>query len=238
LGVGVILGIETSNPSAMAGAGSARAGVAVGRLEGSDLTILGVEPIAVEKVNEDDLLPAIDRLFRRLSLSPRDLRTVAVSIGPGGFTAVRLAVTAAKLIAEATGAQCVPIPTAWVVARRVEAAGRPFAVGLASKGESVFVTTFDGTGAARDQGRLLTAADLEGLGASLLVVDQFFPERMRTRAAEIGIEVRPPVFGPTACVEIAGSGTVAPVDPADLLPLYPREPEAVTKWRKLHPRSA
>jgi len=78
----------------------------------------------------------------------------------------------------------------------------------------------------------MTAADLDRLGAGLLVADRFLPEAMRRRAEELGIEVRLPAFDPVACIEAAMEG-VAPVDPADLLPLYPREPEAVTKWRAL-----
>jgi tRNA threonylcarbamoyl adenosine modification protein YeaZ len=233
LAVSLYLGIETSNPSAWSAESPARPGVAAARAGGAALEVLGSEPIAL-RPNEDDLVPAIDRLFGRLGLSPRALTHVAVSVGPGGYTAVRVAVAAAKMIAEATGAQCLPVPTALVVARRIEHAG-PFAVGLASKGESVFVTLFDG-GRAAGPGRLMTVADLDRLGAGLLVVDRFLPEAMRRRAAELGIEVRPPVFDPVACIEAALE--ISPVDPADLLPLYPREPEAVTKWRQLHPPSA
>jgi tRNA threonylcarbamoyladenosine biosynthesis protein TsaB len=232
LAVSLYLGIETSNPSAWSEGSPTRPGVAAARAGGAGLEVLGAEPIAL-RPNEDDLMPAIDRLFRQVRLAARDLTHVAVSVGPGGYTAVRLAVTAAKMISEATGAQCLPVPTAGVVARRVEH-GQVFAVGLASKGESVYVTLFDAAGFATGPGRLMTAADLPSLGAGLLVVDRFLPEAMRRRVAELGIEVRPPVFDPVACIEAAMAG-VAPVDPADLLPLYPREPEAVTKWRQLHP---
>jgi tRNA A37 threonylcarbamoyladenosine modification protein TsaB len=199
------------------------------------LEVLGTEPTGIERTNEDDLVAAIDRLFRRLLLSPREVARVAVSVGPGGYTAVRLAVTAAKMIAEATGAQCLPIPTAHVVARRARSNSRPFAVALASKGESAFVTVFDATGRVTGDGRLMTAADVDALGINRLVADQFLPEGMRRRAEELGIEVQPPVFDPVACAEVAATGAFSPVDPSQLLPLYPREPEAVTKWRKLHP---
>jgi tRNA A37 threonylcarbamoyladenosine modification protein TsaB len=197
---------------------------------GEKVEVLGVEAIGVGRINEDDLAPAIDRLFGRLRLKVRELRGVAVSVGPGGFTAVRLAVTTAKMIAEATGAQCLPVPTAWVVARRVKA-GEAFAVALASKGDSAFVTLVDVEGRP-EEGRLMEAAGLQGLGVRLMIADQFFPDSMRAVAAKAGIRIEPPVFDPVACLE-AASGA-APVDPAALLPLYPREPEAVTKWKKLH----
>jgi tRNA threonylcarbamoyl adenosine modification protein YeaZ len=228
---GLILGIETSNPSA-ASSGAARPGVAVARA-GAGLEVLGVEAIDTSRLNEDDLMPAVERLFKRLGIAAKELGAVAVSIGPGGFTAVRLAVTAAKMIAEATGAECLPVPTARAVAQRVEARGRRFGVALSSKGDSAFVTVFEDR-AALGAGQLMRAPDLEGLGIQLLVVDQFLPDEMRRRAAELKIEIVPPVFDPLACIEVGL--TVQPVDPVELLPLYPREPEAVTKWKKLHPR--
>src|SRR3954466_2924110 len=113
-----MLAIETSNPSAWTPGSVSRPGVGVGRV-GTGLEVLGSEAVDVSRGTDDDLMPGVERLFRRLGLSARDIRRVAVSVGPGGYTAVRLAVTTAKMIAEATGAQCLPIPTAEVVARRV-----------------------------------------------------------------------------------------------------------------------
>ncbi len=68
----------------------------------------------------------------------------------------------------------------------------------------------------------------------VIVADQFFPASMRAGAESLGIAIVPPVFDPVACLEAAEG--ITPVDPAALAPLYPREPEAVTKWKKLHPQ--
>ena len=230
----LILAIETSNPSGVETGTTVRPGVAVVRAE-AILEVLGVEALDTSRANEDDLAPAIARLFQRLSLTPRQIGRVAVSVGPGGFTAVRLAVTTAKMIAEATGAQCLPVPTAMVVAQRVQSASG-FAVALASKGETAFVTAFDGDRKVVHPGAIMAADGLAALSVPVLVVDQFLPPAMRDRAAELGMSVVAPVFDPVACAEVAAAGGTAPVDPAALLPLYPREPEAVTKWKKLHPR--
>jgi hypothetical protein len=81
------------------------------------------------------------------------------------------------------------------------------------------------------EGTLVDAAGLEGLRVGLLVADSFLPQVMRARAGELGIRVEAPVFDPVACEEAAEG--IAPVDPAGLLPVYPREPEAVRKWREL-----
>jgi len=218
------LAIESSNPSA------AQPSVALVSAQ----EVLGIEPIDF-KPHTDDLITAIDRLFRRVGRMPRDLTAVAVSVGPGGYTAVRIAITTAKLICEATGAACHPIPTAHVVAASVES-DKPFGVALASKGESTFLTRFhprqgSDLPRARDEGRLITAADLDQLGISLLVIDRFAPAILSARAAELGIELRPPTLDPAAAASL--TATFPAVDPAALAPLYPREPEAVTKWKQL-----
>jgi tRNA threonylcarbamoyladenosine biosynthesis protein TsaB len=184
-------------------------------------------------MHDDQLMLAIDRVTRRAGATPRDLARVAVSAGPGGFTAVRIAVMAAKIIAEATGADCVPIPTAMIVARRrpVLPAG-PFAVALASKGATTYAATFDDRGEVLGPGRLITAEDLPTLRIRLLIADRFLPEAIRVAAVGMGIDICAPVFDPVACLEIGRAATG--VDPAYALPIYPREPEAVTKWRALH----
>lgn len=231
----VIVAIETSNPSAnQAGTGSSGAGVALGVLRDVRVAdLLGVEPLHEERAHDDDLVPAIDRLARRVGITPDRITLVAVSVGPGGFTALRIAVAAAKMIAEATGARCIAVPSAHVVARRVEHPGRPFAVALASKNDSAFVTRFDEPARPRAPGSLLTEPDMRSLGVDLLVADRFFPEHIRQACAALGIAVVPPRFDPAACLEAALD--LPDIDPVALLPIYPRLPEAVVKWRQLHP---
>jgi len=224
----VCLAIEISNPSAEAGTG-----VAAGVLSRGSVQPLGSEPLAPDRKHDDDLLPAIDRLFTRIERVPKHIARVGVSIGPGGFTSLRMACAAAKMLCEVTGAECVGVPSAEVVARR-GATDSPFAVALSSKGQTAFVTCFDAPDRARAPGALAGAEDLEGLGMKLLIADRFLPQSMRDRAASLGVEIRPPVFDPIACLECAAAAT--PIDPLELLPLYPRPPEAVVKWRQLHPK--
>lgn len=226
----ITLAIETSNPSAAEpGDAHGAAGVALGRSGASGAHLLGVERLRPTGRHDDDLMPAIDRLTGRAGVRPGDLTRVAVSIGPGGYTALRIAVATAKLIAEATGAACVAVPSAMVVARRVEAGGRAFAVALASKNDSTHITRFDEQGRPDLPGRLITATDLGGLNVGLLIADRFLPEPIAAAAREAGVEVRRPVFDPSACFEV--SLGLPAVDPAALLPHYAREPDAVTQWR-------
>jgi len=248
------LAIEASNPSAIAttlepGGTSPRVpGVAIGETLGGSSRVLGVESIALDRRHDDDLLPAVDRLMRRLSIGPRDLSRIAVSVGPGGFTGLRVSIASAKAIAEAVGARCVAVPSAHVVARAFhhdrESADRPrpergFAVALASKGEDTFVTDFDASGTESTAGRIVSAADLArflaaGPGFGTLLADRFLPAAIAELLTERKIPILAPRFDPAFCFE--ASVQLPDLDPLDLLPLYPREPEAVRKWRELHRR--
>lgn len=241
----LILAIETSNPTAEPGVS---ASVAIARADPSG----ALSPLAIVHLGPDEstgLLPSIDRCFTRAGLTPDALRDagarIAISIGPGGYTSVRIAVTCAKLIAESTGALCVPVPTAHVVAssaperatRDDSGASRPFAVALASKRDAAWLTLFN---ADRSERRTLGLVDdgvidaLVSEGAATLIVDRFAPPRLLERAHAAGLTVLPPTFDPLACARLAL--TRQPVDPIELAPLYPREPEAVTKWRALKER--
>lgn len=58
-----------------------------------------------------ELMPAVDQLFRDADVALGDLRGIAVSQGPGGFSALRAGLGAAKGLAFATGAPLVGVST-------------------------------------------------------------------------------------------------------------------------------
>lgn len=212
---------------------------------GVDVEVMGVEGLRAVGRHEDDLTPAVARVCETAGVAPNELEQVAVSVGPGGFTALRMAVAAAKMIAAATGAKTISVPTATSVARgmREELRGRGgFAVALAGKQESAFVTVFaaEGEGGAVEaaEGRLMEAAEvgrLAAAGVRTIVGDRFLPEPIREAAVGAGMEVVPPRFEAAAvleCAALVGTAGVREVDPVELLPLYGREPEAVRLWRE------
>lgn len=226
---GLTLAIETSNPSAQ---GPGHPGVAA-RSDG----VLHTEPVGAGR--EDDLMPAIDRLFRRLGRTPADLGLIAVSVGPGGFTALRVCITVAKSLAFATAARCVAVPTARALAAaaRRDGAAPDLAILLASKGNSSHATVFAAGADQPAKERLIEAPDLAALEVRTLIADQFLPAAIRTEAERLGLAIRPPHFSAATVLELgealAAAGAATPLD--ELAPIYPREPEAVTKWRQLHP---
>ena len=57
------------------------------------------------------MVGAIDDLLRRCGLSVRELTAIAVGIGPGSFTGLRIALSYAKGVALATGCAVVGVPS-------------------------------------------------------------------------------------------------------------------------------
>ena len=146
----VTLAIETSNPSA---AGPGQPGVAV--RAGSTIV---VEPVGAGR--EDDLMPAIERLFARVGIGPREIALIAVSIGPGGFTALRVSITVAKALAYSCGAACIAVPTAAALAAGARHAGLSGRIGvlLACKGETSFASVFEDGSQEACESRLIDAS--------------------------------------------------------------------------------
>ena len=231
------LAIETSNPSAPSGPGCAMGEILVG----GQSRLIDSEPLRPATRHDDDLIPCIDRLCRRAGVTPPQIRCVAVSVGPGGYTALRVAVAAAKLIAESSGATTIAVPTAVAVALATPRSDtRPFGVALAGKSDSSFITAFDPSWPGDNaqplhlpEGRLVAADGLAALAIATLIADEHLPAALREQSTRLGIEILAPVFSPAAVLQAAGR--LPATDPVQLLPLYAREPEAVTLWRQRHP---
>jgi tRNA threonylcarbamoyladenosine biosynthesis protein TsaB len=240
-----ILAIEISNPGSGSGmdARGVRSGssVAIGRIGGGKAELIDVEwlhatPVGQRGGIDDDLMPALDRLFVRIGVQPREaLRAgrVAVSIGPGGYTSLRIACAAGKMIAEASGAGCVCVPTAAALARAARREGQtgPLGIVLASKGESAWVQVLDEHGRG-EPGSVISPEKIRGVaqaGVRTLVADQHFPKSMRAEAQACGLNVIEPIFDASIVLELGAELNTC--DPLELNPLYPREPDAVTLWR-------
>jgi tRNA threonylcarbamoyl adenosine modification protein YeaZ len=177
-------------------------------------------------------MPAIERVCARLGLMPGGLERVSVSVGPGGYTGIRVAVVTAQAMAEVSGAGMAAVPTADAVAHAARTAGDvdgPFAVCLASKRHAAFVTCFEGAGTGAVVG-VVEAEVLSTLGVRCLIADRFLPAGFVEAAAGLGMGVIEPRFDAAAVLACGESASVVRGDP--LLPVYPREPEAVRKWRE------
>ncbi|MDR2115298.1 MAG: tRNA (adenosine(37)-N6)-threonylcarbamoyltransferase complex dimerization subunit type 1 TsaB [Planctomycetaceae bacterium] len=78
-------------------------------LNGKD--ILAETQLSQEWRSSRTLAPAIDLLFRETGIVPDNITVVAVIVGPGAFTGLRVGVTTAKIFAYAVGAKIVGVNT-------------------------------------------------------------------------------------------------------------------------------
>ena len=64
----------------------------------------------------EELMPAVAQMMAQAGVTPRDLPAVAVALGPGSFTGLRVALAAAKGLALANGLTLLGVPTLDAVA--------------------------------------------------------------------------------------------------------------------------
>ncbi|MBD3673194.1 MAG: tRNA (adenosine(37)-N6)-threonylcarbamoyltransferase complex dimerization subunit type 1 TsaB [Planctomycetaceae bacterium] len=88
------------------------------------------------------LFQVLDELLKENGLQPNDLERVAVSIGPGSFTGLRIGIVAAKTLAYSLGCEVKPIETFLAVAQKAPTdISRVSVIGDAQRGD-LFVGDF------------------------------------------------------------------------------------------------
>jgi len=78
--------------------------------------ILGETSFSSPMRHSSELFPAIRGLLSRFGRKPKDIKHIYVSIGPGSFTGLRIAVALAKIMHLANAAKLVPVDTLDVIA--------------------------------------------------------------------------------------------------------------------------
>lgn len=184
------------------------------------------------------LLPALAGLLRDAGIVARDLDAIAVGLGPGSYTGLRVGVTAAKTLAYATGAKLFGLDSLEFFARSApEAAGRVCAISDAQRGDfhaADFARASPGSPLLRDgPTRIVSAEALAASWAGTVVVtgpgltrwDRAWPPGVEVYAAD---EPDPSLLLDLAREAIA-AGSAA--DPWSLEPFYLRRSAAEDQWK-------
>ena len=187
------------------------------------------------------VLVHLDDLLARHDLAPRAIQELYVAAGPGSFTGTRIGVTVARTLAGALSElRCVAVPTPVVVAEaaRADAAVEHLAVILDARRGRVYVALFERAG---EYFRPTTAPGVTTVDALLASS----PRPLHVIGEGLGyhtvegrgvIALDEALWLPT--VEntwVVGRRRAAAghfTDPADLLPLYMGQPEAVRLWER------
>ena len=221
----VVLAIESSNPSACA------PGVCVARCApdgGTEILADHAEDGAAR--SGDGVMHAVAAACEHAGVRPGDIGRIAVCVGPGGYTALRIATTTAKTLAMALGVPVVPVPAALIAAHALPDR-RPLLVALGSKKDACHLSRVDARGTLAELG-VVRADALQPGDADALACDRHLPASFAERADAIGLGRVPLSLSARACLAV--SHGLEPVGPDALRPIYAREPDAVTQWRARH----
>ncbi len=161
-------------------------------LRGGDLAAHGFE--TMQRGHAEALMPMIEALMAEAALAYEDLDLVAVTVGPGTFTGVRVGLATARGLALAAGVPAFGANTLEVLAEDVAPAaraGRSLAVALDARRGELYVQAFD---AALDPlgppAVLDAAAAADGLpDGPLLLAGDGAPALAAALGARPGVEV-------------------------------------------------
>ncbi len=83
---------------------------------GNGDALLETRRFSAPRKHASEFLPTTAEICKAHGVTPSDIQHVFVSAGPGSFTGLRIGITAARMIALATSAKIVAVPTLLVVA--------------------------------------------------------------------------------------------------------------------------
>ncbi len=209
----LILGIDTS---------SRRGSVAL--LDGS--RVLGGLAVDGDQDHSRALLPAIERLLGAAGRLVGDLDALAVAVGPGSFTGLRVGLATAQGLALAMGRPCLGVDVLWAWARHEPA--RPLAVLLDAFRGEVLGAVFEGEREVVRRTLAAPGAFLEHVPVGALVAGggaELHAEALRRARPGLELSGRSPeLAAAVAALGLAAAEAGGEGRPEDLRPLYLRAP--------------
>ena len=89
-----------------------------------DDCLLGKIDLNIKKNHSLTLMPAIDFLMKNAGVKPQELDRIAVAMGPGSYTGLRIAVTTAKTLASTLNIDLVGVSSLAAIAANVTVTGK------------------------------------------------------------------------------------------------------------------
>ena len=211
---------------------------------------MGVGRRCVETVSFDSasrhatvLVSQMKAILAGHDLAPQELSEVYVSAGPGGFTGLRVGITAVRTLAQAIPhVRCVGVPTVRVVAENAaELDWRYLGVVLSARAGSVYAAVFerrDGRIVQIEPGRTWPAESFLAAAPRpiTLIGEGLSYEPMGAPRVTLARPHTPDLHLPTARAvwdvgcQMARAGEFTEYH--HLLPIYARKPEAVRLWEQ------
>jgi tRNA threonylcarbamoyladenosine biosynthesis protein TsaB len=187
------------------------------------------------------LMPMIGDTLRDAGLAYADVDRIAVTVGPGSFTGVRVGVAAARALALATGKPVVCMTSLAVMAagaRRELDERRPLAIAVESRAGMIYFARFDEGGSDGTPLLLEPAAAAARIGNRPTVVVGSAAAAVARECASLGgvCEIALPHLQPRARWLAEKAPDLSPA--VVVRPLYLRPPDARNQDDKSLPRVA
>jgi len=206
----------------------------VGLADG-DGALLAAEAWTSGHRHGEELLSHLDNILARLEASPRHIKWIAVGIGPGSFTGLRIGLATAKTLAYGlSGVPLLGIPTTHALALAADMPGRAVVVALPAGAHDRYLSHLRaGTGRVEELKPAALAVSLEAeLAAAesvpLIAVDLAEPEVPET-AVVFGLHA---LNGLAAALARLGATEFAAGrrdDAAELVPAYVALPRGISQ---------
>jgi tRNA threonylcarbamoyladenosine biosynthesis protein TsaB len=216
----ILVGLDTATPSTVAGVllGDGRV------VEARDDPGEGSRGDHAARV-----LPLLEAALAEAAVPWEAVERIAVGVGPGGFTGLRIGIATARALAQARGLPLAPVSS--LAALAAGAGPGPVAAVLDARRGEVFAAAWDGERELLAPAALAPAALAERLLALDVPLQAVGDGAVRFRQELEGAGVAVPVDGSAvhriAAAPLCRLGAVAePADRDRLLPDYRREPDA------------
>ncbi len=209
-------------------------------LEAGSTQPVAIEQVAMERGHAEALMPMIERVIGATPGGFSSLDRVAVTIGPGSYTGLRVGISAARAIAFAAGIPAVGVSTLAATAAPLvgREGGRVIAAALDAKHGQVWFQALNAQGKQlvsirqvnhRDAARTIGAGPVSLVGSAALAV--------ANEAWAIGLDavVVDDAKAPDV-TWVARLGMIADPQNAPPRPLYLKEPETTPQDRARLPR--
>ena len=201
--------------------------------------LLGEITLNIALTHSERLLAAVDRLLADCGLAAADLEGLAVSIGPGSFTGLRVGLATVKGLAMALDLPVAPVPTLDALAARLPFADLPVCPILDARKGEVYLSLYrwrdDRMCRERDYEALPPEVAAAGLVPPVILLGDgidacrpWLPEDVRIVPAAQRLPSAATVAALGHAALAAGGG----VEAESLTPLYLRPSEAELKARR------
>ena len=129
--------------------------------------VIGEYLLDVRATHSERLMPAIDRLLRDAGWTTASLEGLAVAVGPGSFTGLRIGISAVKGLAWGLGLEVAPVPTLDALASLLPFAALPVCPVLDARKNEVYCSLYHWDGATMSREWEYLAIAPEALSARL-----------------------------------------------------------------------